>query len=252
YKDVVDAYHHVTATTVDEEVNLMRDCLWNNIGVTYVGENEAYPQWVLDKSQEKRYMYRYIKVWVQLMSSTYQPDSHWVLKTPSHSYFLPTVEEEFPDANLVFIHRDPTNVVASACQLNLVAGLSRVDYHKLDPARHGERVMHFLKVGTDLIREFQEAGSPAAQRAFHIRYEELTGDPIGSVERMYDHFGYEMTDEFRGKMAEHLGQNRQYKHGKPTYSLEQFGLSKEKVRAAFAEYTETFRPEPVAPSVNGQ
>lgn len=241
YTEVVDVYHEVKATTVDEEVNLMRDCIWNNIGITYIGEDDSYQEWVVDENEDKTYMYRYIKVWVQIMSSTYQPKSHWILKTPSHSFFLPTLEKEFPDANLVFIHRDPTSVIASACKLNLVAGSSRIDFHKFDAARHGERVLRSLKQATDLIRSFHQNGSPLAQRAFHIRYEDLLADPIGTVEKLYAHCGYEMTDEFRDNMARHLAQNRQHKHGKPQYSLEQFGLDKAKVQEAFAEYNKTFR-----------
>lgn len=241
YFEVLNKYHETNATNIDEEVQLLRDCMWNNIGGTYVGEDDSYQRWIANEAEDKTYMYRYLRVWLQIMSSTYPPESHWVLKTPSHAYFLPTLAQEFPDANLVFTHRDPRSFVASACKLNLVAMAFRVDFNKLDPQRHGRRVLEFLKVAADLMRRFHHGNSEMSKRALHIQYEELVADPVGVVERIYAHFGYKMTEDFRANMKAHLSHNRQHKHGKPDYSLEHYGLNETKVNEAFAGYNQTFR-----------
>ncbi|MCB9100061.1 MAG: sulfotransferase [Anaerolineales bacterium] len=241
YLDVVNRYHETSPTNIDEEVQLLRDCTWNNIGGTYVGEDESYRQWILNEAEDKTYMYRYLKAWLQIMSSTYAPASHWVLKTPTHAYFLSALCQEFADANLIFTHRDPRSVVASACKLNLVANAFRIDFDKLDSQRHGQRVLHFLKTAGELVLQFHNQNSDMAQRAMHIMYEDLTADPIGTIEQIYDHFGYQMTDEFRANMQDYLSQNRQHKHGKPRYSLEEFGLDNAAVDKAFEAYNQTFR-----------
>ncbi len=243
YFDILNRYHETKATNIDEEVQLLRDCMWNNIGGTYVGEDESYSRWIEDDSEDKTYMYSYLKVWLQIMSSAYQPESHWLLKTPSHAYFLPALVQEFPDANVVFTHRDPRSFVASACKLNLVAMGFRINFSQYDAIRHGQRVLYFLKVAADRIREFKHSDNPVAKRALHILYEELVADPMATAERIYDHFGYEMTDEFRANMKAYLSRNRQHKHGKPSYSLEEFGLDEAKVQEAFAAYNETFRSQ---------
>jgi hypothetical protein len=92
-----------------------------------------------------------------------------------------------------------------------------------------------------LILHFANSKSAVAQKAFHARYEELIADPVAFVERIYAHFGYEMTDEFRANMREYIAENRQHKHGKPSYSLEEFGLDKAQVETAFAAYNQAFR-----------
>lgn len=240
-RDMVIQYHEAEPRDVDEESRLMEDCMWNNTGATYVGEDDSYKQWILDEEQDKSYMYRYVKVWLQIQSSVYPPESHWILKTPAHTFFLPALVKEFPDANLVFTHRNPRSLVASASQLNTVAPMITMDYRKYDPKWHGERILNALKMAADSIVAFHKSGSEAAKRAIHVRYEDLVADPIGTVERIYDHFGYEVTDEFRSNMRHYLETNRQHKHGKPRYSLEQFGLSEEMIDEAFADYNRTFR-----------
>lgn len=233
--------HAVQPTDIDEESNLMGDCLWHNTGATVAGEDDSYKRWILDDSQDKTYMYRYVKVWLQIQSSVYAPDSHWLLKTPAHAFFLSTLEKEFPDANLVFIHRNPCSVIPSACRLNQLTAVLTMDSAKFNPQWHGETILAALGAAAQRIVDFAHSRSDLAQRAFHVRYEELTADPMGTVEQIYTHFGYQMTPEFRENMRQHLEENRQHKFGKPDYSLEGFGLTEAKVNETFAAYNQAFR-----------
>ena len=41
----------------------------------------------------------------------------WVLKTPQHMLDLPALLRVFPDARIIFTHRDPQAVVGSSCSL---------------------------------------------------------------------------------------------------------------------------------------
>lgn len=236
----VNKYHEVKATNVDEESYLMRDCTWDSMSSVFLGQDSAYADWLLEP-EGKRYVYRYIKVWLQVMSATYAPESHWVLKTPAHAFFLDVLLQEFPDATLVFTHRDPRAVVASACKLPVVAGALGIDFHRFDKAAHGRRVLAYLQTAAYRTRAFYLGGSPAAQRAVHVVYEDLVADPIGTITQLYAHAGYEMTERFQQNMADYLNQNPQHKHGKPAYSLAEFGLSEAQVQQAFADYTSTFR-----------
>ncbi len=44
----------------------------------------------------------------------------WLMKDPNHSAYLPELIDEFPDAKLVFSHRDPGEIVASMAKLFLI------------------------------------------------------------------------------------------------------------------------------------
>src|SRR3546814_17652045 len=45
------------------------------------------------------------------------PAKPWLLKTPQHMLDLPALLRVFPDARIIFTHRDPAAVVGSSCSL---------------------------------------------------------------------------------------------------------------------------------------
>ena len=65
-------------------------------------------------------------------------------------------------------------------------------------------------------------------------------DPIGSVRGIYDHFGEALTPEAEAGMVAYMADNPQGKHGKHSYSLEEYGLTREGVQAQFRDYIERF------------
>ena len=57
----------------------------------------------------------------------------WVLKCPDHIFALGALREVYPDANLVFVHRDPVAVLASVARLTEV--LRRPFSRRVRPVR---------------------------------------------------------------------------------------------------------------------
>jgi hypothetical protein len=72
-----------------------------------------------------------------------------------------------------------------------------------------------------------------------VRYENLVADPRETVEGIYRELGLEMGDEYRAVLAEETERARQYK-SKHTYTLEEYGLTKqmvyEELKEVFEEY----------------
>ena len=63
-----------------------------------------------------------------------------------------------------------------------------------------------------------------------IQYADLVADPIATVQRIYDHHGYDFTEAFEVAMRQWLDDNRQHKHGAHRYTLEEYGLNEDAVR----------------------
>ena len=59
--------------------------------------------------------YRYLKQGLQVLQ--HGRDRRWVLKCPTHSGRLDLILKLFPDATIVWTHRDPVTVVGSICSL---------------------------------------------------------------------------------------------------------------------------------------
>ena len=60
-----------------------------------------------------------------------QPTERWVLKTPNHLWCLPTLLATYPDARIIWTHRDPGPVVTSLA--SLVNTLQRLFTDRRDP-----------------------------------------------------------------------------------------------------------------------
>ena len=56
----------------------------------------------------------------------------------------------------------------------------------------------------------------------------------------YDQFGLDFTSEAEQSLVEHLTDNPKGKHGPHQYSLEEYGLSKERVLERLGDYVERF------------
>jgi hypothetical protein len=76
---------------------------------------------------------------------------------------------------------------------------------------------------------------------FDIQYVEQMRDPIGQMRKLYARFDEPFTAEAEAAMRKLLAENPQGKHGKHAYSLEEFGLTADGVRAHFKDYCERYR-----------
>ena len=77
----------------------------------------AYGRWCerIDATPAYRHLADLLRLigWSQ-QASELRP---WILKTPQHMLDLPALMEVFPDARIIFTHRDPRKVVGSAASL---------------------------------------------------------------------------------------------------------------------------------------
>ena len=79
-------------------------------------------------------------------------------------------------------------------------------------------------------------------RIFHVRFDQLIHDPVGSVRAAYQRWQLPFTTAFEEAMRAWLASpaNRSDRYGRYQYSLEPFGLNVEQVRRMFARYSYRF------------
>lgn len=173
--------------------------------------------------------YQYHRLQLQILQGD-APPGHWVLKATTHVYGLFGLLSVYPDACVVQTHRDPQQIVASS------ASLVSMFLWQITPARpdFGEALATLL---ADRIRRGLAARAAfPPERVLDVRYADLVRAPIDTVRRIYDHFGYEYTPDFERLMQLWLYANPQHKHGVHRYSLEQFGLTPQRIDELFADY----------------
>ena len=68
----------------------------------------------------------------------------------------------------------------------------------------------------------------------------MVNDPLATMRNLYSQFGWELTPEAESSMQLHLEENRQHKHGKHKYSVEDYGITEEELRDNLSDFLEYF------------
>lgn len=200
----------------------------------------SYGRWSED--QDATPAYRHVARLLQLVrwargSTSRKP---WVLKTPQHMLDLPALLRVFPDARLIFIHRDPERVVGSSC--SLVWNQMTIYSDKADPHWIGQNWLH--KTGLQIDRMLSAHGGIAPGRRIDVLYRDMDADWQGVMQRVYDFLDMEIAPALP-RMSDYIGRARsQHRWQDHRYELSSFGLDKEMVGSRFEHYVQAFDLQP--------
>ena len=174
--------------------------------------------------------YQYHKKFLQLLQQ--DAPGVWNVKKPSHSLWLETILQVYPDARFVWTHRDPFTAAGSLCSvisLSHMGHMGKIDADWLGHnypwqcAEHAGRIMDFRdKFGED--------------RVIDVHYADLLNDPVGETRKLYARLGDEWTSEAEAGVQGWVNDNPQDKFGRHEYKLAQYGLSVESLTPIFERY----------------
>lgn len=193
-----------------------------------------YADWMLDCDMSSAYEHR--KRVLQILQST--NPGRWVLKMPSDSVFISSLFKTFPDAKVIWTHRDP--YVAFASSFSMRAGSQKMFNREVDLSYM--RGKWPLQLSLHLRRPL-EMVKERPEDFYHLYYDSMMEDPITEFKKVYSWLGFEWTQEAEAGMNNWLKENPQNRFGKHNYSLEQWGYSKEDLEPYFADY---LKAHPVA------
>jgi hypothetical protein len=187
------------------------------------------------KTIDARFRYEVHKMWLQQMSWRNSRE-HWVLKIQEHMYKMPALRSVYPDAIFIQPHRDPTTVIASISQLIRVIRDPAYDHQ--DSVALGQEFVHLWWDGLKCMMDYRKEHPDLP--IYDMRYKELVADPVATIRKAYEHFGWDFTPSSEAGIRNWLRDNPAGKHGARSYSLAEFGLNEKVVRDIYAEYIETY------------
>jgi hypothetical protein len=162
--------------------------------------------------------------------------ARWLLKAPGHLFALEGLLKRYPDARIVHTHRDPLRVMASMASHATV--LRRAFSDHAEPTSIAKDWADRWARALDKFLAVRDRAP--AQQFLDVSFESIESNPLGTVERVYDFLGWELTDVARAAMTRFLAANPKNKHGVHRYTLDQFGLSHAPLAARFRSYCERF------------
>ena len=154
------------------------------------------------------------------------PGKTLLTKATQSSGAVESLLEAFPDAKFITIIRDPWAAVASHVSVFWPVWQAHSPYLKKD----GPEAKAYARLAVSWFQHlfaFREKIDP--RQYYCIDYRDLTRDPKATLEDVYRHFGWTMSVAFREQLAL-ANQREQRFESNHSYSLEEFGLSKEWIR----------------------
>lgn len=229
------AIHPVEARAPEEDV-LLTEYSFMSAVPEAMARVPSYARWL--REQDARPVYVLLKALLQLLQWQ-RPGKRWVLKTPDHLGHLDVLLQVFPDAKIIYTHRDPVRTTASFSSMLV----------------HGYGVFSDTVDAAEVARHWQQRNVSAVNKALQVReqhpdafidvsYYELVEDPMQQVQRIYEFAGIELTPKARAAMEASRQTNRKDRHGVHHYRLADFGLNAEQVRRDYAPYCQRFNIQP--------
>ena len=230
------AGHPMHADWAEEEMLLLNHsfCSFSVLGNYAIPE---YYKWFI--GHDKTAAYRTMADLMKLISWSRgdAEDKRWVLKNPQHMLDLDVLLKVFPDARLVFTHRDPLKTVASIMSLMWHFARQHTDRPCRAPIR--DVWLDFCEQAARRCMQAREA-IPASQQ-MDVHYEDVNRDWREVMRRVYAFGGMAFTPQAEQAMDAWLRQSEsENRHGGHRYSLEDFGLTGKEVDARMMLFRERY------------
>jgi hypothetical protein len=235
YEDLFKAMHPMGALLSQECVVMMGESM-----CTALFHNQfrvpTYQDWV-DNEADWAPVYEFHRR--QLQHLWWQkPADRWVLKTGGHLWGLEYLLATYPDARIVFTHRDPVKSMTSYASLTtLVRSAGSDDVDRFEIARDWTdrlqaKVHHAMDVRT--TGDFPDAVF------YDMYFHDFVTDQFAEITKIYDAFDLPMTDVGAAAMGAYIADHPKGKDGIHRYSPEEYGVDPVVVRREFAPYIEHF------------
>ena len=219
--------HYMDATSVEECWRLLRQTGKSN-SYESLANTPRYTNWL--REQDWTNAYARHRENLQLIGLN-DSGKRWVLKNPSHMTALDALMAVYPDALIVYTHRDPVVCMASSCSLSAETTVGQSDTFIGGVIGHTQ-----LDLWSRAYHSFLDARSAYNSDQFvDVDYREFVADPVGTTKGVYDAFAMPWTNEAESAVTAIDSESR--KGGKAPahrYSLKDYGLSETQVREAFA------------------
>jgi hypothetical protein len=220
---------HYTSVDTPEECVLAMGSAFHGVVSGVEVMLEPYASWF--RAQPLDELYAYYADLLRLLDWQ-RPGERWLLKSPAHMWGIRELLAAFPDARIVWSHREPATSIASMCSMTHLLMRAWLD---VEPRTLGPRVLDFYATSLERGLAARAACDPA--RFVDVHHDEIASDPIAVAERIYARFERPFAGAARDAIERHARAHPKGKHGEHEYRLEDYGITRDEVERRFAAYT---------------
>lgn len=167
------------------------------------------------------------------------PRGRWTLKSPGFISDLDAILDTYPDACLIWTHRDPARTIASLA--SLIASLQNALLGEYpDPVELGRAVQRQWTIALKRGLEQRRTDRRVERACLDVLYRDLVSDKPGTVRRIHEHFGLTLSDEHLRRVGQLEAEQPTSHFAKHSYTVDEYGIDPAIVAAECSEYYDRF------------
>lgn len=186
--------------------------------------------------EERRRWFEYYGATVKRLLYGSGPNQTFLTKNVLMTGAMATVLEGLPDARFAYLVRHPYETIPSL--LSMFHAAMRM--HSPDLPKDSPAMRNLARMLVDYYRYLMECRKNLPPERFQIiRYQDLIANPMAVIESLYRDFEIPLDDATRARLIDAC-QNEKNRESGHKYSLEEYGLTREEIRAQLSDVFEEF------------
>ncbi len=163
----------------------------------------------------------------------------WALKGSDHMLWLAELSAQYPDARLIWTHRDLSQQLASLASVQSI--LRGLNGHPVTPeARRAQGLKAVDLQCASIEKGMRSRDAIGADSFIDISYHDMMADHLQTVERIYEWCGLRVSGSHADAIRRWLADHHQTKHGRHRHSPEEIGMNAAEINERFAGYLDRF------------
>lgn len=166
------------------------------------------------------------------------PQGRWTIKSPEHLFDLEGLIATYPDACLVWTHRDPVQAFSSlssmVLQFRKVAGVGT------DPKSIGREIVEIWSTALERATASRAADPKIDRAVIDISHRDVIKDRVAVVRRIHEYFNLPFTAEYEARLTGEAVKEATGRLGQHSHTPEQFGIDAAEVRERLPNYYKRF------------
>jgi len=168
-----------------------------------------------------------------------QSGKRWALKGSDHMLWMQELALRYPDAKLIWIHRDLAQQLGSLASVqSILKGLNGHPVSSEARRAQGRKAIELQHAAVEKAMRAREA--VGEDQFIDVSYHDLMADPVTTIGRVYDQCGLTFSDEHAVRIRGWLDGHNPTKHGVHRHSPEEFGMNSREINEQFAGYLDRF------------
>ena len=165
--------------------------------------------------------------------------SRWTLKGSDHMLWMGELAARYPDAKLIWNHRDLAQQLASLASVQAI--LRGLNGHPVTADQRRAQGRKAIDLQHAAVMKAMRARDAAGENRFiDVSYHDVMADPVRAVDWIYDQAGLRMSGRHADAIRQWQAEHPATKHGTHRHSPEEFGMDGDEINELFAPYADRF------------